>query len=86
MTDTIESPETVDGALQQFRDMLATDGYLLNWSAVGEDRVIVKIEAGEDACADCLVPQPVMEAIMTAALASTPYTLDHVELPAGSSH
>lgn len=86
MPDTIESPDAVDGALKQFRDMLATDGYLLNWSAVDNDRVVVKIEAGEDACADCLVPQPVMEAIMTAALASTPYTLDHVELPAGSSH
>lgn len=83
MSDTMESPEAVDNALQQFRDMLASDGYLLNWSAVGNDRVIVKIEAGADACADCLVPQPVMEAIMTAALEPTPYTLDHVELPAG---
>ena len=84
MSDTIESPETVDSALQQFRDMLTSDGYLLNWSAVDNDRVVVQIEAGEDACADCLVPQPVMEAIIAAALASTPYTLDHVVLPTGS--
>lgn len=84
MSDTVENPETVDSALQQFREMLASDGYLLNWSALDNDRVVVEIEAGEDACADCLAPKPVVEVIMAAALASTPYTLDHVVLPTGS--
>lgn len=74
----------LDGALQKFRDVLAADGYVLNWSVTGDDRVIVRIEAGEEACADCLVPLPVMEAIMSDALSPTPYTLDHIVLPASA--
>lgn len=83
MTQTSDGSAAVDAALQQFRDMIASDGYLLTWSKTEEDRVVVRIEAGEEACADCLVPLPVMEAIMSEALASTPYQLDHVVLPAG---
>jgi hypothetical protein len=73
----------VDAALRQFREMIASDGYLLTWSKTEQDRVVVRIEAGEEACADCLVPLPVMEAIMSEALTATPYQLDHVILPAG---
>lgn len=72
----------LDGALQGFRDMLAADGYDLNWSLRGQDRVQIRIVAGQDACADCLVPLPVIEGIMSDALAPTPYTLDSVVLPA----
>ena len=46
----------------------------------------MKIEAGPDACADCLVPLPVMQAILSDALAPTPYTLDHIVLPESTSH
>ncbi len=74
----------LDGALQRFRDVLAADGYTLDWSVTGEDRVTVRILAGEDACADCLVPLPVMEAIMSDALSATTYTLDHIVLPAAT--
>ncbi|NEE00449.1 hypothetical protein [Phytoactinopolyspora halotolerans] len=83
MTQNVDDSAAVDAALQQFRDMLANDGYLLTWSKSGEDQVVVQVEAGPDACADCLVPQPVMEAIMSEALEATPYRLDHVVLPAG---
>jgi hypothetical protein len=71
----------LDGALQGFRDMLAADGYDLNWSLRGQDKVRIQIVAGQDACADCLVPLPVIEGIMSDALAPTPYTLDSVVLP-----
>jgi hypothetical protein len=74
----------LDGALQRFRDVLAADGYLLDWSVTGDGRVTVRIEAGQDACADCLVPLPVMEAIMSDALSPTPYTLDRIVLPASA--
>ena len=74
----------LDGALQKFRDVLAADGYILGWSVTEDDRVIVRIEAGAEACADCLVPLPVMEAIMSDALGPTPYTLDHIVLPASA--
>jgi len=82
MTSASESGAALDDALRGFRDMMASDGYTLSWSVTGEDRVVVRIEAGADACADCLVPMPVMETIMSNALDPTPYTLDHIVLPA----
>ena len=82
MTDGTAGGTAVDAALQTFRDVLAADGYLLDWSLSDADRVTIRIAAGPEACADCLVPLPVMEAIMMDALAPTPYALDHIELPA----
>jgi hypothetical protein len=79
----MSSEGAVDGALGKFRDMLASDGYGLSWSLTEHDKVVVQIEAGPDACADCLVPLPIMEAIMSDALAPTPYGLDHIVLPDG---
>jgi hypothetical protein len=76
--------DMLDSALGKFRDMLASDGYDLSWSLTGQERVVVQIEAGPDACADCLVPLPIMEAIMSDALAATPYALDHIVLPDAS--
>ncbi|GAA3763842.1 hypothetical protein GCM10022240_15270 [Microbacterium kribbense] len=72
----------IDAALQGFRDMMGADGYLLQWESAGDDRIVVTIDATEDACADCLVPQPVMEAIMSSALADTSVTVERVVLPA----
>jgi hypothetical protein len=77
---------TLDGALGKFRDMLASDGYDLSWELTGQDKVVVQIEAGPEACEDCLVPLPIMEAIMSDALAPTPYSLDHIVLPADTGH
>jgi hypothetical protein len=76
------APAVLDDALRGFRDMLAADGYLLRWSVTGPDKVLIQIQAGEGACADCLVPLPVIEGIMSDALSSTPYSLDRVVLPA----
>jgi hypothetical protein len=72
----------VDAALKEFRDMMGADGYLLRWEPAEGDRIVVRIDATDGACADCLVPLPVMEAIMASALEPTPYTLDRVVLPA----
>jgi hypothetical protein len=77
---------TLDGALGKFREMLASDGYDLSWELTEQDKVVVQIEAGPDACADCLVPLPIMESIMSDALAPTPYSLDHIVLPADAGH
>jgi hypothetical protein len=76
----------LESAFARFRDMLASDGYTLSWWVTGQDRVIVQIEAGPEACADCLVPLPVMQAIMSDALAPTGYALDHIVLPAQAGH
>lgn len=81
MTDPAEAA-SVDAALKQFTDMMATDGYVLSWTPADDEKIVVRIDATEGACADCLVPQQVMEAIMAAALEPTPYSLDHVVLPA----
>jgi len=81
-----DATATLDEALGRFREMLASDGYSLSWSPSEENRLVVKIEAGPDACADCLVPLPVMQAIISDALAPTPYTLDHIVLPESTSH
>jgi hypothetical protein len=80
------APGGLDGALGKFRDMLASDGYDLSWSVTDNDKVVVQIEAGPDACADCLVPLPIMESIMADALEPTPYSLDHIVLPADAGH
>ncbi len=76
------SSPVLDSALEKFRELMATDGYELTYSVAGEDRVVVEIVAGADACADCLVPLPIMESIMSDALEPTPYKLDHVVMPA----
>jgi len=77
---------SVDEALASFREMMATDGYLLTWSDAGDGKAVVKIEATDGACEDCLVPLPIMTNIMAKALAPTAYELDHVELPPGATH
>jgi hypothetical protein len=79
-------PGALDGALGKFREMLAADGYDLRWELTEHDTVVVQIEAGPEACEDCLVPLPIMEAIMSDALAPTPYSLDHIVLPADAEH
>lgn len=83
MTDAATA---VDAAMDQFKDMLAADGYSLTWSVTPADKVVVQIVAGPQACEDCLVPLPIMEAIVADALEPTPCTLDHIVLPAGASH
>jgi len=87
MTSNEHGNEVVDTALRGLRDVLTADGYDLEWSTVDDTRpddtrLVIRVVAGEEACEDCLVPMPVLEAIMADALDGTPYTVDHVELPA----
>ena len=42
----------------------------------------MSVEAGPDACADCLVPKQVMEGILTDALQGTEFTVNRLEMPA----
>lgn len=82
----VTDPAAVDAAFKQLTDMLANDGYLLRWAPAADERLVVTIDAGPDACADCLVPPPVMESILSSALEGTPYELSHVVLPEGEGH
>jgi hypothetical protein len=79
---TVPENPAIDGALKSLRDVLTADGYDLEWSLAEDNRIVIRVVPGAEACAECLVPVQVMEAIMGDALRGTPYTLDHVELPA----
>ena len=81
-----EGPQDLRDALQQLRDVLTGDGYDLDWALDARNQVSIKVIAGPDACADCLVPQPIMAAILSDALRTTPYKLESIELPSGSAH
>jgi hypothetical protein len=72
----------LDRALTGLRDVLGADGYHLDCTTAGNHSVVVRVVAGPDACADCLVPRPVMEGILADALQATPYTVARVEMPA----
>lgn len=82
--DEATGPQDLEEALQRLRDVLSGDGYGLDWSIGEENRVSIRIVADDGACADCLVPLPLMEAIMSDALRPTAYTLGRIELPSGS--
>jgi hypothetical protein len=56
-----------EDGLSALRSALRADGYLLDVQQVG-DRVAVRISATAEACADCLVPEPVMRGILGKAL------------------
>jgi len=81
-----QGPQDLKDALQPLRDVLTGDGYDLDWALNARNEVAVKVIAGPDACADCLVPQPIMAAILSDALSVTPYKLESIELPASSAH
>jgi hypothetical protein len=63
----VEPAQAAQG-LDEIRATLAADGYTVDAHEEGE-RVVVRIGATPDACADCLAPPPVMRAILERALA-----------------
>lgn len=81
MAEPIQDSSAIDGALANLKEMMSKDGYILSWAEQTPGKVTVEIEAGSDACEDCLAPQNVIEAIMTQALDSTPYSLEKVRMP-----
>jgi hypothetical protein len=61
-------------ALTAIRTTLAADDYHLTVTRTGEG-VAVRITAGPDACADCLVPKPLMRSMLRDALAVPEHTI-----------
>lgn len=53
--------------LESVRAMLAADGYTIDAREEGE-RVLVEIGATPEACADCLAPPPVLQAVLARSL------------------
>jgi hypothetical protein len=54
-------------AVADLRRTLAADDYAMEIDRAGPG-VLVRITAGPDACADCLVPPPIMRGILGGAL------------------
>lgn len=75
---------TIDAALQGLRDTLEADGYVLEWSMEDQNQIGIRVSAGSDACADCLVPSELMRSILSNELRETPYSVGSITLPAKS--
>jgi hypothetical protein len=61
--------------VDEIRTTLAADDYHLTVVNKG-DSVEVRIAAGPDACADCLIPKPLMRAMLGDALAVPEHTIN----------
>jgi hypothetical protein len=85
-TEQIGAADTavLDAALQSLRDTLEADGYALEWSLQEQNEIAVRVVAGAEACADCLVPPELMRTILSDALSETPYHIGQISLPAKS--
>jgi hypothetical protein len=64
------------------REMLESDGFEATWDVDAANGVHFTVLPGSAECQDCLVPKPVMEAIIGDALDGTRWTLAEVTLPA----
>jgi hypothetical protein len=78
------STDEVNTALQGLRDTLAADGYELVWSREEANRIGIRVVAGSDACADCLVPPELMRSIVDDQLGGIGYRVGSITLPAKS--
>ena len=76
------STEQIDAALRGLRDTLESDGYGLEWSMEAENRIGIRVFAGSEACAECLVPPELMRSIVDNELGPTPYRVGTITLPA----
>jgi hypothetical protein len=75
---------TIEAALREVQDTLAADGYELVWSMEEGDRIGLRVVAGSDACADCLVPPELVRSIVDEELSGTRYRVGSITLPATS--
>lgn len=60
---TTSDATTVDEALRPLSQTLEADGYRLVTTITGPHAVRLDVEAGPEACADCLVPKEVFSGI-----------------------
>ena len=63
----------VSAALAPLKASMVLDGYDLTVS-MGAGEVVVAVSAGPQACADCLVPKPIFQALVTQAIRSADCT------------
>ncbi|SFD96444.1 hypothetical protein [Blastococcus tunisiensis] len=68
-------------ALAGARTMLESDGFEAGWDVDPAGGVHFTVRPGSAECQDCLVPKPVMAAIIGDALSGTPWSLAEITLP-----
>jgi hypothetical protein len=72
MTDLAARCDAALAELAELRSALAEDGYGLEADGVDDTRLNLRIVVtSADACADCLVPEPVLRQIIAARLTET---------------
>lgn len=88
----MSAPEAIDrsdpelaAALAGPREMLESDGFEATWDVDAGGGVHFTVAPGSAECQDCLVPKPVMEAIVSDALDGTRWSLSEVTLPSDRS-
>jgi hypothetical protein len=73
--------EAVTQALAPIEALLAADGYLMTVVDAPDGGFGIKIAATEDACEECLVPKPLMRAMLEDTLRKAGVELLERELP-----
>jgi hypothetical protein len=81
MSNDEATAAAIHTALRGLRETLAADGYELTWSMEQADLIGIRVLAGPDACADCLVPPELMRSIVDGELDTTPYRVGSISLP-----
>ena len=66
------STQQVQAQLEGFRESLVADGYDLTVDAITDGTAHLRITAGPDACADCLIPKRMMQPLIEGELDSFP--------------
>lgn len=66
------STQQIQAQLEGFRESLIADGYDLTVDAITDNTAHLRISAGPDACAECLVPKRMMQPMIEAELADFP--------------
>lgn len=61
-------PNPIDAAVEITRTLLQGDGYDVAFDGFSEGELRLTVIAGPDACADCLVPKPMLATLISANL------------------
>src|SRR5262249_40175115 len=70
--------------LDQLRSMLQPDGYELAWRETAPNTIELEVRAGDEACADCLVPKAVLAEIANGMLAEQGLRVGSVVYPSAA--
>jgi hypothetical protein len=85
LADNLDDQGVAD-AIAQLQGMLAPDDYQLVWKPDGPGAISLEIVAGADACAECLVPKPVMLGIVNHLLGDVGVHATELVYPVDAGH